>query len=42
MATITDSARITSMAKKRKTKIKNERGNLKKEFERINIFNYFV
>jgi hypothetical protein len=29
MATMTDSARITSMAKKRKTKIKIERGNIK-------------
>jgi len=29
MATVTDSARIASMAKKRKTKVKPEKGNMK-------------
>jgi len=29
MATVTDSARIASMAKKRKTKIKTEKGNMR-------------
>jgi hypothetical protein len=29
MATVTDSARITSMAKKRKTKAKSEKSNMK-------------
>jgi len=37
MATINDSARITSMAKKRKTKVKNERGNLNNLKELISL-----
>jgi hypothetical protein len=41
MATINDSARITSMAKKRKTKVKNERGNLNNFKELISLIILF-
>ena len=36
MATVTDSARITSMAKKRKTKMKTEKGKM--ENSNVKIF----
>jgi hypothetical protein len=35
MATVTDSARITSMAKKRKTKVKTEKGKIENSKSKI-------